>query len=128
MTNKIKKGSSDLTEDLNPYANKNYKQIQQRGHEFWIKMSVTFIALVLVMVSFGFLIYFVISEKFRPHNIYDLPIILALSVLPMTILVLLIKYFFRNEINKDLSNSITTPQIEAVKSLFSAFKDICNPK
>lgn len=128
MGNDEEKGSPDIRDPIPPSVSKNYKQIQQRGHEFWIKMVVTFIALIVVIFSFGYLLHFGLASKFRPHTIYDFPIILALSVLPMTILVLLIRYFYRNESNKDLSDSLTTPQIEAVKSLLSAIKDICNPK
>jgi len=120
-----KNSSSDIRDDL-PGIEKNYKAIQRRNHEFWIKVIVTVISLIIVVISFGFLLHFSLASKFRPHTIYDFPVIISLSVLPVTILVILVKYFYKNENNNCENQLLTIPQIEAIKSLISSIKNICN--
>lgn len=123
------KPSSDLRDDV-PNSGKNYRKIQDRSFEYWTKIIVTAIALVIVVLSFYYLLHFGLASKFRPHTIYDLPIIIALSALPMTILVLLIRYFYKNNNNNDknIIDSVTTTQVEFAKCIVSACNDVFNPK
>lgn len=106
-------------------------QLNKYAEEKIIRWTITIVAIVMVVIFSCALLYFSLSCKFLPHKIYDLPVIITFSAIPLTIIVMFIRYFYKSankgkSKNKD-NTTLKLPQMEilnAVIELLNKVKDI----
>lgn len=115
------KNTTDIRDDIDQKKQKmsNFK-LKQYNHEFWVKLIVTSIAMLMVITFTIGLLFFSLSTRYQPHKIYDLPIIITFSAIPLTIVVMFIRYFYKNENEKKTKKTddsiLQLPQLEIVNT------------
>lgn len=126
------KNTTDIRDDITPKSQilSNLK-IKQYNHEFWVKIAITCVAILMVITFTIALLVFSLSACYQPHKIYDLPIIITFSAIPLTIIVMFIRYFYKGadekKGKKKDDTTLKLPQMEIVNTVIdqlNKLKDI----
>lgn len=121
----VKDESSDIRDEIpSTLEDETNKTLINRSHEYWFKIVLTVISLsIAVLFSLAFLKF-----AFMPgHTAFDIPVVLALSIVPTTLLVALMRYYYpvesrRKKVKKDEEPII--PQIDILKQVVSIINDL----
>jgi len=112
----LKAGSGDLGDSV--------FDMQVKKCLVWITIAASFIMLAALLV-FVFCVRFCSGE----HTLYDIPVILALSAVPTTLLIILIRYYHRrpNDQKEDIAQEhdtiALTPQLNIAADALKLISD-----